>query len=137
MARKFFYICAGMFLLVASWAIVAHVAFAQPPISRVAAQNYGGVVVTTDGYIYGWNGSSYTRNENVFSVTGHPQIPGDNVVAYGQSTVITASGEEFLLTGGTWSYRGNVFGSAPVQTQHESWGHVKARYQKTPGADNK
>ena len=97
MARKFFYVCAGMFLLALSYHFGASTATAQSPGNPVVATfGSNAMVVTANGDVY-WNRS------------GQPIGP-------------------------VWSLAGNVFSGAPVPTQHESWGQVKARYRSTPGA---
>ena len=74
MARKFFYVCAGMFLLALSYHLGASTATAQGsgnPI--VAAFGQAPVVVTANGDVYvsnGGNGGTWTgwvRVTNVFS----------------------------------------------------------------------
>ena len=97
MARKFFYVCAGMFLLALSYHFGASTATAQAPGNQaVALGSLSGyqVVLTAGGDIY-WS-------------------PNGSLA-------------------GPWALGGNVFGGAPVPTQHESWGQVKARYRNAPG----
>ena len=52
MARKFFYVCAGMFLLALSYHFGASTATAQAPSNPVAVALDGNTVVTTNGDVY-------------------------------------------------------------------------------------
>jgi hypothetical protein len=72
------------------------------------ASNEHGSVVTAKGDFYYWGGSWYVLGANIFVASGRPQARGNPVTAMGQSTVLTASGEEFANVGGTWLYRGNL-----------------------------
>ena len=72
MARKFFYVCAGTFLLALSYHFGASTATAQAPSNSVVAL-YGNAVATANGDVY--EGSNYlngvpatwTKVSNVFA----------------------------------------------------------------------
>ena len=74
MARKFFYVCAGLFLLALSYHLGAGTATAQAPgnpvvgITSLGVSTY--VVVTANGDLYGTDngpGGPWTHKANVFS----------------------------------------------------------------------
>jgi hypothetical protein len=52
MARKFFYVCAGMFLLALSYHLGASTAVAQAPSNPVVAMPDANVAVTANGDLY-------------------------------------------------------------------------------------
>jgi hypothetical protein len=75
MARKFFYVCAGLFLLTLTYHLGARSATAQAPGNPIVAVIPGtcpentSVVVTANGDLWGANycASSWTHIGNVFS----------------------------------------------------------------------
>ena len=75
MAKRFFYVCAGLFLLAGAYALGARNAGAQAPGNSVVAvvngtcPNYSTVVVTANGDLWGSNQCSgtWTHIGNVFS----------------------------------------------------------------------
>ena len=72
MARRFFYVCAGLFMLVCAYAIGARKAVAQAPQTPIVAIAGGAgqyMAVTGDGYAYLSvdGGMSWTARTNVLS----------------------------------------------------------------------
>jgi len=74
MARKFFYVCAGMLMLALSYHLGASTAIAQAPANPVvAAFGNSGAVVTANGDVYVGGGGSangwtnWVLASNVFS----------------------------------------------------------------------
>jgi hypothetical protein len=71
MARKFFYVCAGMFLLALSYHFGAETAGAQVPNNPVVASLASSMVVTANGDVYhavDTNGTGpWSLVSNVFS----------------------------------------------------------------------
>lgn len=65
------------------------------------------------------------------------QTPGNTVVASRADgyVVYTSNGDVYFSVGagpengGRWTWVGNVFSSAPVSTQSETWGQLKTRYR--------
>lgn len=71
------------------------------------------------------------------ATTATAQAPGNPVVsAYFSNQnlanyAVTSNGDVYVSTNSGQSYSriGGVFGGAPVMTQEQSWGQVKARYR--------
>jgi hypothetical protein len=143
MARKFCYVCAGMFLLALSYHLGASTAVAQGPASTVIAA-------------YGWRESEPAHYAAVVGRTAYVLTAGDTVypfsatipgtapvVAVGGSMantlnnvcVVLANGDAYsaAYNDASWQYDGNVIGAAPTSTGRASWSQVKARYHATPG----
>jgi hypothetical protein len=79
MARKFFYICAGMLMLALSYHLGASTAVAQAPSNPVVAMSSGvQAVVTANGDVYlggGGGGSGWTNWALVSNVFGAGPTP--------------------------------------------------------------
>jgi hypothetical protein len=138
MARKFFYIAAGMLML----ALVYHLGS-----GTAGAQGFGlGLVCKLDGTdMYGtqsycspsgdifqyWNGH-WAKTSNVFG-----GAPGARtIISYGSGVALASNGEVFasVLKGwGPWTSLGFPAGG-PTPALHESWGQLKSRYRATPQA---
>ena len=137
MARKFFYVCAGMLMLALSYHLGASSAGAQGIglglVCRLAGTDmYGTESFCTPGgdVLQYWNGH-WTKASNVFG--GAPG--GRTVVSYDSGVALASNGEVFfqpLMGYGPWSSRGFPVGG-PVPSLQESWGQVKARYAPNPG----
>jgi hypothetical protein len=69
MARKFFYVCAGMFLLALSYHLGASTATAQAPAEQVAAAS-GGTIGT---WVFTSNGDAYQALDNSGAITFVPR----------------------------------------------------------------
>lgn len=65
MARKFFYVCAGLFLLTLSYHFGATTATAQAPASAVVAAS-GGTIGT---WVFTSNGDAYQALDNSGTIT--------------------------------------------------------------------
>jgi hypothetical protein len=100
-AKQFFYVTAGILLLVVAYSIGAHQAGAQSSTSQVAA-----VVATKTGNT--WN------PVHIFTTTG------DVYAAEMEGT--------FPFRHGDWAYVGNVF-SSTVGVQNKSMSDVKGAYR--------
>ena len=83
MARKFFYICAGMLMLALSYHFGASTATAQAPsnsvvgVSIAATQSLFGVIVTANGDVYlpGASGpATWYRTSNIFAGSPTPAL---------------------------------------------------------------
>jgi hypothetical protein len=147
MARKFFYICAGMFMLALCYEFGASTVGAQVGGGQIvglseAPESRMLLAITRDGQLYELGANSlWSPGVNVLSEAG----VGGEVVGIlshpacfenGQcgSYVITSTGDVCFrpYDGATWVARGNVLGG-PVPVLHQSWSQVKARYRSTPG----
>ena len=104
MARKFFYVCAGMFLLALSYHFGASTATAQAG-SQIVGTMVGGsgdmVVMTSNGDAF-----------------------------YMRST--TGSWSNGVMDPIQLRPLGNFWAGSPTPALHESWGQVKARYRGNP-----
>ena len=104
MARKFFYVCAGMFLLALAYHLGAGTAAAQfgQVVSGVAdTPGYGMIIVTN-------NGDTFIRLYN----------SGGAANGYSASPPISM---------------GNFWSGGPTPALHESWGQLKSRYAPSHG----
>jgi hypothetical protein len=155
MARKFFYVCAGMFLLALSYHLGASTATAQasgnPVVGGFQESGQTGVITANGDELEFLSSSgeagTWIRAGNVFA--GTSVSPVNNPVAAAWTGpigdgVATAGGDVFHgHLGGVWTYQGNALSSVPTPTIRESWGQVKARYHAspamtvTPGADSR
>ena len=133
MARKFFYICAGIFILALSYHLGASSAVAQGMGLGLVCRLTGTDMYSTesfctpggDVYQY-WNGH-WSKTSNVFG--GAPG--GRTVVSYDSGVALASNGQVFvspLLGYGPWSSRGFPVGG-PVPALQESWGQLKDRYR--------
>ncbi len=106
MAKKFFYVCAGLFLLALSWHFGAKSAGAQ------AGTNVTGfTAITTPG-------SSNQRDLWVLTANGDLFV-----TSYGSGNCLPDVGPA--------CFKGNIWGGA-TSARQESWGQVKARYRPSP-----
>lgn len=82
MARKFFFVCAGMFLLALSYHFGASTATAQAPASPVAAAS-GGTIGT---WVFTANGDAFQALDNGGTITF---VPRGNVFAIAKTHTTT------------------------------------------------
>ena len=82
MARKFFYVCAGMFLLALSYHFGASTATAQAPASAVTAAS-GGTIGT---WVFTANGDAYQAQDSGGTITF---VPRGNVFAIAKTHTTT------------------------------------------------
>jgi hypothetical protein len=128
-ARKFFYVCAGAFLLALSYHLGASSATAQS--SQIDAGK-----VFYSGLGNGWRASGvvgrifYTMVDNGSSTTLSPAIPGTQPILdtdpMGRA-VLLGDGEVLEYTGSGWAAIGSIF-PGPVPAMQESWGKLKSRF---------
>ena len=128
-ARKFFYVCAGVFLLALSYHLGGSTATAQ------SSQIEGAKVLFT-GTGNGWRASGvvarvyYWMTDNGSPVVLSPSIPGTQPVLDTDpmgNAVLLGDGEVLKYTGSGWAVVGSIF-TGPVPAIHESWGQLKSRY---------
>jgi|SRR6185503_7606158 len=135
MAKKFFYVCAGVLLLALSWHLGAQSAGAQTagPITNA-------VFSTTlpQGILYVSDRVPWFATA-AFPCSGSPQagpVPGSSPIVhldFGRSYYLLAvleNGDVFYTAsaGGSWTLGGNLL-CGPVPTDIESWGALKQRYR--------
>jgi len=104
MARKFFYVCAGILMLALSFHLGATSATAQfgtPVTGVISTSGGGGLVVMTS------NGDCYVRD--------------------------FAGGYPWSGFGPNMASVGNFWSGAPTPTQQGSWGQLKSRYAPNGG----
>jgi hypothetical protein len=135
MARKFFFIGAGILCLALAYNLGARSATAQ-----AVGLGAPGIFWTYGGYTY-WTGAvnrSFVWAANAGNSTPHTipdPIPGTSPVAATMmsdyvTAVLLANGDMFTWNG-AWQFKGNLVAQATPAAQ-ETWGSVKARYR--PGA---
>jgi hypothetical protein len=129
MARKFFYVAAGMLMLALSYHLGARTAMAQ------GGQIDGGKVLFS-GIGNGWRASGVVgrdfcvMTDNGSQMTFSPPIPGTQPILDTDpmgSAVLLGDGEVLKYTGSGWVAIGNIL-PGPVPALHESWGQLKSRY---------
>jgi|SRR5580765_6612493 len=126
MARKFFYVCAGLFLLTLAYQLGTTSAQAQFVVDGASV---------ADG-----TPSAAVGRTLYVGVSGTPvpvPIPGTSrVIATSdanQGFVLLENGDVFNWQGESngWVPFGNLFGGA-TPAMRESWGQLKSRYRATP-----
>jgi hypothetical protein len=135
MAKKFFYVCAGLFLLMAAYAVGARSAVAQSGSIQGASLEFTGngpghyrASAVRNGQFY-WLTEGTTVGRPVGSSFAEPVIATDPK-ALG---VLLENGDVLQISGeaGDWTFRGNLFGGA-TPAQRSTWGQVKSRYAPNP-----
>ena len=120
MAKTFFYVAVGMFLLALSYHLGASTAGAQATSFRVLFP--GPLVIETGGQIYSLDAPFGWR---VWS--DPPPVPATSLLA-GKGPFITNDGTAWdkYVDGGWRSY---PLPGLPVSAMRKSWGELKARYR--------
>ena len=139
MARKFFYICAGLFLLALSYHLGAQAAQAQVGSDvQGAALAFvpAGFGVRASGVV---GRVFYSMLDNGAIQALSPAIPGTQPILATDPAgrnVLLADGEVLQYNGAGWNLLGNLF-PGPVPALHESWGALKSRYAPNGGTVSK
>jgi hypothetical protein len=129
-ARKFFYIAAGMLMLALSYHLGARDAAGQStPVIEATSYDSGGFFAVFGG---AWNQID-THTGSVF--LSYPLPVHAPVAGTGNDLLLYENGDLYVYEGlpGAWVLKGNVFGG-PTPALHESWGQLKSRYHTTPPA---
>jgi len=140
MARKFFYVCAGMFLLALAYQLRVTNARGQAAgvVVAVFDPGLGSYVVDASGAVYftlyGSNlapAPHWSFRGTISSSSPIVHIEGAGTTSTGQDVehAFASNGDFFVSSDGgrTWSRHGNAFGAA-TPTAQQSWGQLKSRY---------
>jgi len=135
MAKKFFYVCAGLLMLALSYHLGANTATAQggtviegASLQFVAGAPEGNRASACVNRIWRWMGPGGVPREFPVPVPGSSRI----VATDPWQNVLLENGDWFQYSGGAWAYMGNLAGGSPTPAMRETWGQVKARYAPTP-----
>ena len=136
-ARKFLYVCAGVFLLALSYHLGASTVGAQGAGLGLICRLDGTDMYSTESFctpggdVFQYWGGHWTKTSNVFG--GAPG--GRLVVSYDSGVALASNGEVFasaLLGYGPWTSVGFPIGG-PTPAMQESWGQLKSRYAPSHG----
>lgn len=133
MARKFFYVCAGMFLLALSYHLgVRDAAGQSTPVIEATDYSSGGFDAVFGG---AWNLIDTHTGGVLVSYPLPVQAP---VAGTGNDLVLYKNGDLYIHEGspGAWVLKGNVFGG-PTPALQQSWGQLKSRYAPSGGTASK
>ena len=128
MARKFFFVCAWLFLLALTWHLGARSAGSQEKGLLYAAE-FGDQVYAVD---FDFRFRSMDKDGGSVQVWGHaiPALsePRSATVTGGVAYVVTADGNVYRAAQSeSWVITGNFFtGATPIERR--SLGQIKARY---------
>jgi len=132
--RKFFYICAGLFLLACAFAIGASTASGQFVVDAWdsgVSNTYSAVIGRTVYILEGGHApkavASIPGSARVVAVGNlSPSVPEVGVVL--EDGDCYYYGSSFGGGADTWNFEGNLFSGAPTPALHESWWQLKSRY---------
>lgn len=149
MARKFFYVAAGMLMLAIAYQLGVTTARGQSigTLADVLDTGYGSYAVTPSGAVYFSYYGSLSAPAPRWSFRGTISSPspimhiGDAGQEVSGSVTVHAFAQNgnfyvSLDDGRTWSLHGNVFSGA-TPALHESWGQLKSRYAPNGGTVSK
>jgi hypothetical protein len=141
MARKFFFVSAGLLCL--TLAVHLHMSPAQAQSGSLEVAEAG-----TGIYAGAVGRTVYLASQTAIAgpldlVRSFAPVPGSSpisaVAATGVSsvpvTVMLRDGDVYTATdgGSSWNLAGNIFSGAPTPTQRETWGQLKYRYPPNRG----
>jgi hypothetical protein len=109
-AKRFFYVCAGLFLLVAAYSLGAHRADAQ------SGGQFAGISV------YAGTTTAITSSGDVYAINAAPSVASGTYCEFGWSP-------PYFGCVNTWTYLGNVLGGT-VPAAGSTWSGVKGGYRK-------
>lgn len=138
MAKKFFYVCAGLFLLALSYHLGARMATAQSgglAFFGSSSRSNTAVAIYPNGDVYfsdpGWAGGAWTLGSNVFggAANGRTVVQVDG--GEGSTAAVASTGEIFHTSmggglGAVWTNHGVPPGGATGAVP-SSWGALKVR----------
>ena len=141
-AKRFFYVCAGLLCLALAYHLGARSATAQGGSISAAECLY----INGDGTIACVARTVYISDGPFDPVSAQfPPVPGtDPVIAVGTGggghvVAMLANGDTYSIpnaAGQTWTFIKNAVGG-PTPATRETWGGVKARYRPDGATDNK
>ena len=138
-AKRFFFVCAGLLCLAAAYHLGARSATAQGDVTVSAVDQDNGIVpdlvATSNGDVYhGHHG--FQGEDPVWTLVGHiPAFgPVESISNLGTDSGVwayDAAGNYYHSSdhGVSWVRRGNVFGGGPTSATRKTWGCVKSRYR--------
>ncbi len=140
MAKKFFYVCAGLFMLAMSYQLGAQRAAAQGSTQILGAIDVANVSYMTGGTLYGVHLNAYTGIDAPptsipiphsgtlvaadCTVGGSPAVISDAFVVYDDGSVWQ------FTPGSGWHTVASMTGGGPTATASATWGQVKSTYRK-------
>lgn len=133
MAKKFFYVCAGLLMLALSYHFGASAARAQMQGTLWYANRQDQYVAVLTGRTIRWMRTDEAQSGELPPVPGSGEIVQFSVgnlcngVADGQA--ILADGSVWVVhpCSTTWEPVGNLLSGVPTSTQQRSWGDLKMR----------
>ena len=133
MSKKFFYVCAGIFLLALSFHLGAASALGQS--GRRLLRGGATYACGVDD-----SGTIWAVQQNGLCPSGpiQPPKPGTivDVAIYAtngcdfEGVVLYEDGDVYRYDSGTWTLTANVFAGGPTAAHSSTWGQVKDRYRK-------
>ena len=144
MARRFFYICAGMLMLALSYGLGSRQAAAQVggqvSVGEIDHYHEFGMVAVVGRILY-----QATVRGPISNVSASAPVPGSSPIVAVESqgpAAMLANGDVYAGTGNvpctSWTYIGNMLiGGTPTPALHESWGQLKSRYAPQGGTVSK
>ena len=130
MAKRFFYVCAGILCLAFSLQLAHIAAQAQSGVTVEGAciqsiqDNTFPRATGCVGRLFYWMGENGATHPVPVPVPGTRRI----VATDPYQTVMLENGDWLKFDGNSWVLIGNLVG-APTATRAETWGGVKARYR--------
>ena len=132
MAKKFFYLCAGLFLLVATYHLGAKDVGAQVQNTIWSTSYFDGTAGVVVGRNIHWMDITVGgwASGTLPPVPGGPEIVHFSVRSTGEGLVELADGSVFVLRQGSssWQALGNIL-SGPTSARTQSFGALKAKYR--------
>ena len=123
MARKFFYVCAGMLMLALSYHFGFSSAQAQAGLFRVLGDYESAVWIETGGQIYRLQQGGWSVPNN-----GVPPISPTTIVAGNNLQFVAADGTGWVRNVSDLEWVGYPLPGRATSAQRETWGQVKSRY---------
>jgi len=129
MAKRFFLVCAGIFLLALSFHCWFSLATAQVgslvQVGDIETQYADGIAAVSGRTVYTANWNGFRRS------TVSPPVPGTApIVAVdgADGIVMLANGDVYASNGTSWLLQGSMIGPTPAA--QKTWGQLKATYRK-------
>ncbi len=125
MLRRFFLVCASLFLLAGSYYLGSTSASAQGSVFRLIGPTYA-VVGST---VYHLEVANPPQEWRQMPYTGEdlPPVPVSSLISLFSGTAVTESGEGWIRNASGWVSVGQIPGTS--STMRTTWGSVKAAYR--------